>query len=247
MMKSFKPFFAALLYLTLCACGAAAKGGGDTPPPAVTVPTEIQLNIDSEVAAHVKAGREQSFFCTDKSKNTVSYLYSIPSLTDKTDGARAINADISAKYDGLFTKAQEVTAQNKPPEPENISYRAYINDDIVTLIITGEGQGHNLTYTVYNYNKSTGKQLDNAALLQYLQRDYDKTFDALSKALEADYVAKFKPDKFPDDYYYQLDLTVGAEGVRQSQLFLNSEAELYAVCTEHAGVGSGTFQVLIRC
>lgn len=246
-MKSFNLFFAALLCLTLCACGSQAKGGGDTPPPAVTVPTDWQMNDDAEVAVHVKAGREQTFTCTDKNKNTVSCTYSLPALTDKTDGAKAVNADISAKYDGLFAKAQEAAAQNKMPEPESIRYSAYVNDDIVTLVITGEGQGHNLSYNVYNYNKATGKQLDNAALLQYLQRDYDKTFAALSKALEADYVAKFKPENFPDDYYYQLDLTVGDEGIKQSQLFLNSEAELYAVCTEHAGVGNGTFQVLIRC
>ena len=98
---------------------------------------------------------------------------------------------------------------------------------------------------MYNYNKTTGKRLDNEKLLSYLQRDSESTYSDLKQALEDDYTSKFKYENFPDDYYYQMELTVGDEAVRQSQLFLNKEAELYAVCTERASVGSGEFQVLI--
>ena len=63
--------------------------------------------------------------------------------------------------------------------------------------------------------------------------------------MEEDYLAKFKEEKFPDDYYYQLDLTISDEAVRRSQMFLNADAELYAVCVEYAGVGDGEYSVLI--
>ena len=147
-------------------------------------------------------------------------------------------------YSG-YNCAKEAESNNKTPAYDSIDYEAYVNDDIVSIKITAENAGHNLSYSVYNYNKTTGKRLDNEKLLSYLQRDSESTYSDLKQALEDDYTSKFKYENFPDDYYYQMELTVGDEAVRQSQLFLNKEAELYAVCTERASVGSGEFQVLI--
>ena len=78
-----------------------------------------------------------------------------------------------------------------------------------------------------------------------MQCDSESAYAALKKALTEDYMSKFKPEDFPDDYYYQLELTVGDEALREAQLFLNADAALYAVCTEHADVGSGAFEVLV--
>ena len=246
-MKNYKYILlAALMCLLLSACnGEKNSGSPDAPQEIATVPVTTRAPESSEVLDCVKVGREETFSYTDKNKNTVSVVYRIPALKFDTPDAEKINSEITSRYTEAFSAAFEAASAKKSPEYSGIDYSAYVNDDIVSLVITEESSAHNLSYVVYNYNKTTGKQLDNEGLLNYLQRDPDEAYARLQKALEEDYTSKFKEEKFPDDYYYQLDLTVGDEAIRQSQMFLNGDAELYAVCVEHAGVGVEEFSVLI--
>lgn len=244
-MKNFKLLLILLLLcLILTACNN--KGSGiSASEPVTTVPASTVPANSSAVNDCVAAARVETFTCTDKNKNTVKTTYRIPALKFDTPDALEINGDIQKRYSDAFSEAKEAAGNNKTPAYDSIDYEAYVNDDIVSIKITAENAGHNLSYSVYNYNKTTGKRLDNEKLLSYLQRDSESTYSDLKQALEDDYTSKFKYENFPDDYYYQMELTVGDEAVRQSQLFLNKEAELYAVCTERASVGSGEFQVLI--
>lgn len=242
-MNGYKALLCAVLGVCLLLCGCA----GQTAAPDTAAATAEEAADTNRAAGWVETARDETFRHTDKSGNEITAVYRIPKLTADTIDAQRMNADINGKYNKLFDEARETAAQNGSPEPETIDYSAYLNDDIVTIVITGEGQSHSMTYEVYNYNKTTGKRLNNVELLNYLQRSYDDTFQALGKALEADYTSKFKEENFPDDYYYRLDLTLKETAVRQSKLFLNQNGELYAVCTEYADVGDGAFQVLIRC
>ena len=242
-MKSFKIVCAALLTaLMLCACQSPAR---ELPPEITTVPVMQSPSLKKAVESYVATGREQTFTYTDKNDAEIACVYRVPALRDDSDGAKAINAAIAAAYEDLFMQAQVAVNNNREPEPISIRYDAYLNDDIVTLLITSEGQGHLLHCRAFNYNKTTREQLDNEGLLRYVQCDSDSAYAALKKALTEDYMSKFKPEDFPDDYYYQLELTVGDEALREAQLFLNADAALYAVCTEHADVGSGAFEVLV--
>lgn len=248
-MKIYKLLCAALLCLLLAACN---NGGGEStssePPEEITtVPVTTKPTEPSKVTDCVAVGREETFKYTDKNKNEVSVTYRVPSLRFDTAAAKAINAEITARYTDAFTSAYQATAAGTAPEYAGINYSAFVNDDIVTLLITEESAGHSLSYRVFNYNKTTGERLDNDGLLNYLGLEPDEAYSELQTALKADYTSKFKEENFPKDYYYKLELTAGDEAVRESQLFLNADAELYAVCKEYAGVGSGEFSVLIRC
>ena len=115
----------------------------------------------------------------------------------------------------------------------------------VSLVITCEGDNHDLSYDVYNYNKTTGTRMDSAAVLAYLNREYDEIITTLQDALQADYTAKFSEEAFPDNYYDLFYYTLSEESLASAQFFLNEDAELYAICTEYADVGDGEFQVLL--
>ena len=62
----------------------------------------------------------------------------------------------------------EAAATYKNPDPQAIDYKGTVNDDVVSLVITCEGDNHDLSYDVYNYNKTTGTRMDSAAVLAYL-------------------------------------------------------------------------------
>ena len=165
-MKIYKYILiAALMCLLLSACNGGDSGSSDSPQEITTVPVTTFSIESSEVSSGVRVGREESFSYTDKNKNTVSVVYRIPALTFDTPDAEKINNEIANEYNEAFSAAFEATSAKKSPEYSGIDYSAYVNDDIVSLVITEESSGHRLSYRVYNYNKSTGKQLDKEVLL----------------------------------------------------------------------------------
>lgn len=237
-MKCFKILLSAAL---ICAFLTACRGNTqktETEPETTEAVTETAEPTTSPVPSeYVVAAKTKTFTDKDgKSENT----FAIPALNFKTDDAKAINSAISEKYD------KEIEAAGKGKSGyDTINYNAYLNDDVITLLITAEKKGHAITYDVYNFNKTTGKKLDNEGLIKYLGLDSSETYSTLKAALQDDYTSKFKFDDFPDDYYYQLEMTVGDEAITRSKLFLNGDASLYAACTERASVGAGEFEVLI--
>ncbi len=245
-MKTFKIILlTALLCLSFCACqGGNSKSSSSQSSEEATWITTTEPQTDPPEGSMVMNGRKQEFTFTDKSGSKETVTYVIPSLNFKTSDAARINAEISAMYGECFTTAEQQVKNNQPLSCESLTYESYLNDDILTLMIVKE-ESHTITYSVYNYNKATGRQLTNDGLLEYLQLDREKTFAGLKSALEDDYYSKFKYENFPDDYYYQLEMSTGDNALEKSSLFLNQNAELYAICTEYASVGKGEFQVMI--
>lgn len=229
-----------LLCLLLAACGSKAEADSGE-----TVPVTTESAKDALVRLCVKTAREQTFRYTDKNGNTVSTLYRTPALCFETAEAKAINAEITERYEPLYDAAVEAAATYKNPDPQGIDYKGTVNDDVVSLVITRESDNHDLSYDVYNYNKTTGTRMDGAAVLAYLNREYDEILTTLQDALQADYTAKFSEEAFPDNYYDLFYYTLSEESLANAQFFLNEDAELYAICTEYADVGDGEFQVLL--
>ncbi len=243
-MKSFKLCLAALLLcLSLCACQGGADSAAET-----TAATEPATEAETEppAGAPVVVGKEETFSYTDKQNGAQNATYKLPSLQFSTPDAQRINREIEEQYAAVFETAAQEQSSQAALSVTSLDYDANVNDDVASVVIKTETQAHTVSYTVYNFNIATGNQLYNAGLLSYLQLDYDQTFASLKEALEDDYYSKFKVENFPDDYYYQLDRTTNSDALQQSQLFLNSDGILYAVCTEYAGVGAGEFQVLLK-
>ena len=227
---------AAMLCVFLAACQNSPQKT-ESVSNETTAPTETAEPTTSPVPSEfVVTGQEKTFADSDGKNETV---FKIPKLNFDTADAKAINSAINERYGAAFE------AEQGKSEYSSINYNAYLNDDIISLLITAEKKGHAIDYGVYNYNKTTGEKLDNSGLLDYLKLSGSDVYEELKEALQDDYTSKFKYEDFPDDYYYQLEMTVGDEAIAQSQMFLNGDAELYAACTERASVGAGEFEVLI--
>ena len=144
----------ALLCLLFAACGSHAEADGGE-----TVPVTTESEKDARVRLCVKTAREQTFAYTDKNGNTVSTLYRTPALRFETAEAKALNAEITARYEPLYDAAVEAAATYKNPDPQAIDYKGTVNDDVVSLVITCEGDNHDLSYDVYNYNRTPCKRI----------------------------------------------------------------------------------------
>ena len=237
-MKYFNIIPAALLIAAiLTACGTDNNAASKQPPASPST-TAAATTLPSD-SASVKTAREESF---GENSETV---FRFPALNFDSSDAKAINREISELYTPIFDAAKAAAKAGKALAYSSIDYNAYVNDDIISIVIADETTDHVFSYHVYNFNKTTGKRVDNAALIEYLQLDSDQTYADLKQSLQNDYTSKFKYENFKKDYYYQLEMTVGDDAIKESQLFLNGNGELYAICIERASIGKGEFCVMI--
>lgn len=210
---------------------------------APTEPTEPELNAADD---YVKSANENFSEKTDGDEDNSSSNFSIPEIRVDTPEAKKINADIHEKYDSDIDNALSDTAADGKKSCDSISYDSYLNDDILSIVITRTYSDHSVDYGIYNYDVRKDQQLDNQSLCDALKREYSEVQQSLKNSLDNDYRSKFKYDNFPNDYYINYEKTLADDNLAQAMLFLDKGGNLTAICKEFATVGSGEFTVLLR-
>lgn len=241
---------AALIGALLCACsgGESESDMTETTNYAQIITTPVTEEIKpTELSAdsYVVTAKEKTYQYSDSNGTNHSTTYRIPALNFATAEAAAVNAEIEQAYAEEFANADKAEQEKTALPCDMIDYEYYINDKLISIVITHQNSAHITDYRVYNYNAENDTRLDNDGLLTYLNRDSEQTYSDLKTVLQDDYTSKYKYDHFPNDYYIQLEKTIGDEGLRDSQLYLNKDANLCAICTEYASVGQKIMQVMV--
>ena len=95
----------------------------------------------------------------------------VPEIKDNSDAAKEINSEIYAMAKDSIEQVEDIingtaTEIYEPPYVR-ISYEAYLNDEILSIIVKYETSYSDWTdYGVYNYNVATKEKADNKALLE---------------------------------------------------------------------------------
>ena len=235
----------ALLCLLFCACAPQEQeqSSGQAYYQVVTeAPTETEDPTPDGTEAYVKTAREETFETGDGDPVT----YSIPRLTADSSDAKAINSAIEKEYAKDFETAAKENGQNKALSVSGLGYECFINDEVLSIVVTRTTSGHNVSYSVYNYDIEKNKRLDNSGIAAYMDRDESAVYAAVETALQSDYVSKFKFDNFKDDYYINYENTLSDDNIKNCSLFFDGSGSLCAICKEFASVGAGEFNVKIK-
>jgi len=83
----------------------------------------------------------------------------LPLLVPFCDGAKAINEAIRNDFQWIIDNINNNYAYRAASFEKTISYEAYLNGDVLSLIITRDGNLDHNAYHTYNLDISTGKQL----------------------------------------------------------------------------------------
>ena len=164
--------------LKITADNKELKQAQPLPQPAIQTPVTTQEQTKTEntttvtteeakkVAKKLDSSKELVYtYESRKSKKNDKYSYSfqIPYVNINSDYAEEINKEIKRKYsnlDQLVKWAKEAPAD----ETSFVSYKTYINNNILSLVIIESG-GHPDIHYVYNIDIYTGKKITNADLL----------------------------------------------------------------------------------
>lgn len=122
----------------------------------------------------------------DKKENSYDIEVNIPYLNINHEIANTINQEIDSLF---YSKVNSLLTQNNSVEIiYNVKYKAYINDNILSLVIRStlkEGtNAQRLIIKTYNYNLSSNQILDIHQLLDYRKLDENKVQSKIKETIE---------------------------------------------------------------
>ncbi|MCD8020805.1 MAG: hypothetical protein LUF92_14880 [Clostridiales bacterium] len=187
-----------------------------------------------------------------------SMSFEIPQININSEYVASVNQEI---WDALFTELDELIsyweANNDYDGGEYISYKWYVNGDILSLVI----ESHLVDwawwdYCVYNIEISTGSAVSESGLLSYYgisEDDYKKevrqalysyNYDGLEQSYNN---YKKSQDQERMDYINtQLALTISEENVALSQPFLNENGQLCIIGRVYSPVEADYYEHIIN-
>ena len=187
-MKRFSAaLLAALLLLSLAACGAQDDASGSTAAYGDVLLSELY----SEEGEY-----------TDAENNTLSYSYHVPQIQSETAVAAALNAEIADKFGALVQEQKNMMAARASLACLSVSWESHWNDSLVCLVIKAVMDSDIVDYSVYSYDFFGGKRLASEDLLarcglnetdfvDAARRTAANCFDALYRVQLADGGADF--------------------------------------------------------
>lgn len=129
-----------------------------------------------------------------------------------------------------------------------IGYEAYLNGDILSVLIYEETIYDYTSYAVYNLNVSTGNRLDTQALLEELGVSWDNYAESTEQILQDIYVDKYgEGAEFdPEFYQQQLEKTISDENVKAVQLFLGENGTVLAAADIYSIAGAEKYPQIVE-
>lgn len=199
--------------------------------------TEVSETQKTSDAAGAAVG-ELSDYVRTSVENEVSFgdgvtkTLRLPEILLDSEDAKAANSDITKKF-GADTDGKSGVNM--------LDYTAALNDNLLSVCIIAGFEGGNSGAEVFNFDVSTGKKVENDAILKYKDVSYTAVIEGIEKALD-DYYREHNFDKLPlnDDMKAK---TFSAKNFKDARLYLNDEGKVMCVADVYASVGGGHFVI----
>lgn len=273
-MKTLKAMLCMLMAALLLA-GCAVTPPEDTKPDTTTVPdttpaqTEatVETTVATELFAPVYPERsvtalpekapvedvvssywEETLEWVDKPGNACRLPIAIPQIYPFSEDAIRCEKEI---FDVLFPIAEETLANMEEELSQSwakIGYEAFVNGDVLSLLIVKETVYDLTEYHVYNLDLSTGKQLTREGLLEKLAVSEADFKAAAETAVEETFVNRYgeKEKSYDQDFYQeQLDRSLSKENLEKTEIYLDAEGKAVLVADIYAMAGATSYPTRI--
>lgn len=273
-MKTLKAMLCMLMAALLLA-GCAATTPEDTKPDTTTIPdttlaqTEatVETTVATELFAPVYPERsvtalpekapvedvvssywEETLEWVDKPGNVCRLPIAIPQIYPFSEDAIRCEKEI---FDVLFPIAEETLANMEEELSQSwarIGYEAFVNGDVLSLLIVKETVYDLTEYHVYNLDLSTGKQLTREGLLEKLAVSEADFKAAAETAVEKTFVNRYgeKEKSYDQDFYQeQLDRSLSKENLEKTEIYLDAEGKAVLVADIYAMAGATSYPTRI--
>ena len=259
-----------LMLLSLCACSSAAAESSApptasvsasakvSPPAAVTVPapdpsaspspseTPAPSPAESEepngAEKYISVYREDKGEYKDSVGNSYCYSYVIPMFDLDGVNVTMLNDEIATKFEPIVDESLLSIEDGFSISILSIGYEAYLNGDIVSLVVSIDYDTDYVVKWVWNLDVSTKEGVDGDDLFALTDMGADGT--KLSDVTAAS-VGKYYEDNYPDrttsPWLEPFNMTMDKENLAQTQYYFDANGQLTGIVKMHVPAGAGCY------
>lgn len=231
---------AAMIAAVCCGCAIGRKRISKDPVniavPTNTIETQADpptVNVEPEkkqTPTQKPVGQLSDYVRTAKEVELTNRTLRLPEILIDSDDAKSANETIMGKFGEYIDD----------PERHNyvgaLDYEAYLNDVILSVLITVKYDGGNTYGQCYSFDVNTGVKLSNTALCKLAGRDYDTAKSALKTNLTTYYDEKYSD--LPDNEKMRSQ-TLDDSNINAAIMYLDGSGRLKAMIEIFAAVGGG--------
>ena len=256
-----------MICLTLNACNAP-KEEPATEPPTQQV-TEAETEPTTEPPTEPTTEPEPTIDLENLVTDAYSYVldvgsgvtlnYNIPQINLDTEAVAQINSEIySHLYDETMQECVFASLEigNDIPICLEISYEWYINDDILSLVITEELDADIINYIAYNLYISEGIEASNEYIILSKMSSLQEYRDTVKEALGSmvwnsygDMIALWQSnnaDEMLAEARYVLESTISVENIDACAPYLGENGDLYIIGDVYSLAGASKYSHIVN-
>ena len=197
-----------------------------TEAPAVTAaPAATEAPIGS-LSDYVQIAKKASFTFEDGTTRT----YQLPEIELSSADAAAANTEIMDRF------GDDVKEYTDYSPVVSLDYEAYLNDQFLSVIVTGKYDGGNSYGLCYTFDVTNGSELNSVTLCSMLGRDYNDAINKLTENLTAYYDEKYGAMPGNDT---ERAKTLDSANISAAKMYLDGNGFLTALVDIYAAVGGG--------
>ena len=259
-----------LMLLSLCACSSAAAESSApptasvsasakvSPPAAVTVPapdpsaspspseTPAPSPAESEepngAEKYISVYREDKGEYKDSVGNSYWYSYVIPMFDLDSVNVGMLNDEIITKLEPIVDESLLSIEDGFSISILSIGYEAYLNGDIVSLIVSIDYDTDYVAKWVWNLDVSTKQGVDGGDLFSLTDMGADGTkLSDVTAASVGKYYEENYPDRTTKPWLEPFNMTMDKENLAQTQYYFDANGQLTGIVKIHTPAGAGFY------
>ena len=209
---------------------SAAPVPTETPVPSETPAPSPAASAESEepngAEKYVTVYREEKGEYTDSVGNRYEYSYVIPKFDLDGVNVGMLNDEIITKLEPIVDESLLSIRDGFSISILSIGYEAYLNGDIVSLIVSIDCDTDYVTKWVWNLDVSTkeGTKLS------------DVTAASVGKFYDENY-----PDRTAKPWLESFNMTMDKENLAKTQYYFDAEGQLTGIVKMHVPAGAGCY------
>ena len=210
----------------------------ETPAPSPAAESEEPNGAEKYISVY----REDKGEYKDSVGNSYWYSYVIPMFDLDGVNVSMLNDEIITKLEPIVDESLLSIRDGFSISILSIGYEAYLNGDIVSLIVSIDCDTDYVTKWVWNLDVSTKEGVDGDYLFSLTDMGADGT--KLSDVTAAS-VGKFYDENYPDrtakPWLESFNMTMGKENLAKTQYYFDAEGQLTGIVKMHVPAGAGCY------
>ena len=177
----------------------------------------------------------------------VTIPVSIPKLIPFSLDAVQCQTEIEADLEYVLNAIESDAADKSSPGTLYVRFEAYLNGDVLSILLDWESSVGSHSYHTYNFDVSTGERLDTNALMEKIGvTDYtEKLTQAAKYAFDSDWSFAKEHGDLSDLYIDRLNATVDPQNLAKANPYLDQDGKLKVTLFVGSMAGASGYEEII--